>query len=674
MSVASTISSDGGTDHAALNEYKMYCIDLKFFAVVEDNPDFFRCQVQGCGKEYKHIANAGYTTMGKHVVDCHRIFLLELLSQKKRDRAVAVAPGQTTISSFYAYCSDEARNIADWIQLILFENFPLDSCDKKRHPVLAKYVTLSSMSRKTTSKYLMLLHEKVKLKVQKILPKRFVCMFDGWSLGTEHYLGLFVVFMDSKTATKKRVLLSCMVADDVDESTEYTADVNESLKYFGLTAEDLYDEVLDVLRDYGFSESQLDEIENTVQAFIGDNVYANRKLARIVKVPFVGCRSHLLNLAVNAGIGNPQRPLKKAGRGRRAADASDEEDDGIDLQLDDDDAVMIKRGVIIKADLLQASLSTVKNASVIRSAGIDLNPERMNKTRWSSVSSLVTRTISMYKKKNLSEIQFSSKSQRSISRRLLTETDMAHLVNLDKDLSKISVATQILQRDSLTLAQCQDIIDFVVQEVPDIVSVSDHLSWDYWKDDLDLDERNRKCHMSYYFNCGVIKIQKKQESLLSPKEREACKHLLRQVVIVDSQSDDDGDDETKEQLEKKKFARRLNEKVMSTLQAGTVSAYEDCRHIEGTSDPVERLFSFTKRVMSDHRKHMGPEVLNAICCLTVNREFWAEGELMAGHVIQEIMNEERAAKDRENRRQERERQQRQEADRRDAASASDDDM
>ena len=142
-----------------------------------------------------------------------------------------------------------------------------------------------------------------------------------------------------------------------------------------------------------------------------------------------------------------------------------------------------------------------------------------------------------------------------------------------------------------------------------------------------------------------------QESLLSPKERGACKHLLRQMVTVD-ESDDDGDGETKEQMERRKFSRRLQEKVTSRAQAGSVSEYEDCRLIEGTSDPVERLFSFTKRVMSGLRKHIRPAVLNAICCLTTNRKLWAGGELVADHVI----NEERAARDRENRRKEIERQ------------------
>jgi hypothetical protein len=68
----------------------------------------------------------------------------------------------------------------------------------------------------------------------------------------------------------------------------------------------------------------------------------------------------------------------------------------------------------------------------------------------------------------------------------------------------------------------------------------------------------------------------------------------------------------------------------------------DTLKFEETSNPAERLFSFTKRVMSDCRKHMGPESLNAIACLTVNRMFWAEGKLMAGLVIQEIINDEKS--------------------------------
>ena len=48
--------------------------------------------------------------------------------------------------------------------------------------------------------------------------------------------------------------------------------------------------------------------------------------------------------------------------------------------------------------------------------------------------------------------------------------------------------------------------------------------------------------------------------------------------------------------------------------------------------------------MSDCRKHIGKESLSAVACLMVNEVFWAEGELMAGQVTQEIMNDEESRK------------------------------
>ena len=120
------------------------------------------------------------------------------------------------------------------------------------------------------------------------------------------------------------------------------------------------------------------------------------------------------------------------------------------------------------------------------------------------------------------------------------------------------------------------------------------------------------------------------------------------MPLNDDQSDEeDIDDEQKR--DQKRFKKALDERMAAAGSATSSlsslsSRYEDCRHIEGTSNPVERLFSFTKRVMSDCRKHMGPESLNAIACLTVNKMFWAEGELMAGQVIQEIMNDEKSRK------------------------------
>ena len=307
MSAATSSISDSA-DEEKLNDFKSYCTKFNFYAPDPNDPGCRRCQVQGCGSFFKWRPSNGYTTMGSHLVKNHGELLREAVASSKRSKPPSVESGQGTITNYYAYASEEAKTIAGWIELILFENYPLDSCEKKRHPHLAKFVTLKSMSRNTVKKYLLLLHEKVVAKIKEVLPNKFVLMLDGWTIKTEHYLGVFASFIDGRTKVKQRFLLSCMVADDIDGNTEYTAEIVDDAKHFGLN---IYDEFYDILKDYGFSDTQLENIEDIMQAIIGDSVSANKKLARIANIPFINCRSHLLNLAVNAGIGNPQKQAKR---------------------------------------------------------------------------------------------------------------------------------------------------------------------------------------------------------------------------------------------------------------------------------------------------------------------------------------------------------------------------
>ena len=117
-------------------------------------------------------------------------------------------------------------------------------------------------------------------------------------------------------------------------------------------------------------------------------------------------------------------------------------------------------------------------------------------------------------------------------------------------------------------------------------------------------------------------------------------------------NDDQGDKEDidDEQVrEQKRLKKALDERVAaagpaSSSSSSSSSRCEDCRDTEGTSNPVERLLSYTKRVMSDCRKHMGPESLSAVACLTVNKVFWAQGELMAGQATQETTSVEESRK------------------------------
>ena len=101
------------------------------------------------------------------------------------------------------------------------------------------------------------------------------------------------------------------------------------------------------------------EIQNIVQCLIGDSVAANLKLARNLNVPFVWCRSHLLNLATNAGLGtviHRERELRKKKRpgvlssSSVETDGDIEDDDSVIIETDYNDPQMKRRELILKED------------------------------------------------------------------------------------------------------------------------------------------------------------------------------------------------------------------------------------------------------------------------------------------------------------------------------------
>lgn len=643
ISGITSLDSSSISQNIKLNDYKSYVNKYNMMQPVPYKENVWRCTVEGCNAEYTY--SGGWTNMGKHILNCHKEILLNLIGTNTSLKKRALREdGQTSLENYYAYVSPTARLYSDWLQLIIFENLALDSCDHQRHPVLAKYMSLESMSRNTLKKYLLLLHKFLLKKIKNMLPSKFAVMFDGWTIGTEHYLGVFAVFMDT-TSKKKRVLIGCMVADDVDENDEYTDGIQDSDKHFGLTAADMFEHLADMLKELGYTEEDVnaDELKNIIQCLIGDSVSANLKLARDLNIPFVRCRSHLLNLAVNFGLGNPQKDLKKK-KDDDNEDGDDSDDEGIDLNLQA--TRMMRRDLILKEDKIQGCLLAIKTASTLRTNNIKIAPERMNRTRWSSIYKLNKRTIDMYDIKDLGSINFDPKSKRKLSKFLLSDDELDQAKKMDIDMGRIDVATKVLQKDDMNLAKCQAVIDLLVSKVPHIVKLSKHLEKDYLKDELDVEEgTGRKLYTSFHFNNGVIKIQSGNESQLTANEKFFCSHLKKEIINVSTEQDDSDSDI--EENDKKRFARELQESQNKVAPAKTKNSLYEAGHIEGTSDPVERLFSYTKRVMSDLRKHMGPETLNAICCLSCNRSLWADNDEMPARILHQVIQEEEEKKKKE---------------------------
>ena len=76
--------------------------------------------------------------------------------------------------------------------------------------------------------------------------------------------------------------------------------------------------------------------------------------------------------------------------------------------------------------------------------------------------------------------------------------------------------------------------------------------------------------------------------------------------------------------------------------ASTRSRYKPTKHVSPTGNMCESLFSVCKHTMTDYRRHMGPEKLEATLILRCNYDLW-QGQI-GQKLIQEIMNDEKAAR------------------------------
>ena len=100
-------------------------------------------------------------------------------------------------------------------------------------------------------------------------------MMDGWTEGTNHFLGVLITYMDSK-GEYREVLLACRQLYDPE-----FLDAEEIIEFLDLT-----------LASYNRKLS-------SVVALLADNCSTNARVSRLLHIPLIGCASHKMNLAVN---------------------------------------------------------------------------------------------------------------------------------------------------------------------------------------------------------------------------------------------------------------------------------------------------------------------------------------------------------------------------------------
>ena len=366
------------------------------------------------------------------------------------------------------------------------------------------------------------LYSIVRKKISDALPNKFGLIFDGWSCSSSHYISIVASFPNKNGKTQ--MLLGFNLLQDI---------TNQNAQNHVTTIEK-------VLLSYGKSTSN-------VSFIVADNTNLNPCIARLMKVPFIGCYSHKLNLAVNKYI-------------------------------------KMNINIIDKADKVMHLLRTNINFGLLQSAQLLINPAKStlapivrNATRWTSTHDMIERYIKL-------KIFFDHDLLFGLKDYFLSHDEYNELLKISKVLSELNVYVKILQKDNLTLDVARDCFDSILCRFSEITNAFNlHLT-------LNSGISNRTSAFSPYFESGVIKVLRGEEP--DEYEKEDLSFLLKpnnnfQINIENQNNEDDIFSILKDHQMRKQ--RRVD-----YLQIPLEDRYEKLYHVLPTSNCCERYNSMAR--------------------------------------------------------------------------------
>jgi len=170
----------------------------------------------------------------------------------------------------YGFVSEETTHRYQWMGWVVDRNMPISEVDNASTRAMSKWRPISS---KTLRLLMMGVAAKVGASLENEMGAEFGIMFDGWSHGTMHYIGVFAVFEVDGLLRQPLLALS-----PLDEGSQ-DADAHIELLR---TVLDVYNKTLSMVR-----------------FIVSDNCSTNQSVATKLGCPLIGCSSHRFNLAVN---------------------------------------------------------------------------------------------------------------------------------------------------------------------------------------------------------------------------------------------------------------------------------------------------------------------------------------------------------------------------------------
>lgn len=286
------------TIHSTTYNSKQLC---NYYYSVSRNGCEWRCRK--C--EQVKSKNGGWTNLLSHLKSCvGKDYALQYVEHADAARALqqhaslvgvvdtdSSPPPAASIHSFVLRLSESEKEMAEWISYLVERNQPISLVDC---PATRRLARLKPVSSKSVRKHILSLMSVVKEYIKQRLPAKFVLIFDGWTEGTDHYIGIWA---------------SYNTADGSDDGKEHPVQTLLSIRPLladgieGMTAQDHLSHISRVLDGYGKEKAN-------VICLVGDNCNVNQSIARTMEVPLIGCGSHKFNLAVRKWI-DDQPDLKR---------------------------------------------------------------------------------------------------------------------------------------------------------------------------------------------------------------------------------------------------------------------------------------------------------------------------------------------------------------------------
>lgn len=336
---------------------ELKAINAKDGSIFQRQHHVFLCPNEHCREPNREIycqKNKGFCNPARHLRACLADgddgTLIDMYNDaKKRKTDFGVE------EYFKSKVTPRVKAIYAYLLLIIMHNMPLSIVEMQNVRNFSKYT--EKFSRATLRKVILKLTELVEQRISRELKAAHVgtILHDGWSYGGVHYIGLFASYIrqvgickaDKINQTQDVVeltLLSCAPMGNTDtednNGSEEDYDVKEAVEFSAATH---VKHIHDMFRFYDV------DVKDWVVCQVADNCRVNKKVALLLGIPHVGCKSHLLNLEVNFMV-------------RMVPD--------LEKTLDS-----------IHQTMLQCK-QRLRNAALLRNI-VELRPIIHNKTRWS---------------------------------------------------------------------------------------------------------------------------------------------------------------------------------------------------------------------------------------------------------------------------------------------------